>query len=67
MTGLASIRKRQRSIRLAHLREGMAPLVRACPGASVLLFGSMARGDWDGFSTGPRSAETPSLRPRADF
>lgn len=50
MISLASIRERQRSIRLAHLREGVAPLVRACPGSRVLLFGSMARGDWDGFS-----------------
>ncbi|MEB3264057.1 MAG: nucleotidyltransferase domain-containing protein [Synechococcus sp.] len=50
MTSLASIRERQRSVRLARLREGVAPLVNGCPGASVLLFGSLARGDWDGFS-----------------
>lgn len=50
MTTLAAIRERQRSARLVQLREGIAPLIRACPGASVLLFGSLARGDWDGFS-----------------
>lgn len=50
MTSVAAIRDRHRSLRIAHLREGVAPLVSACPGASVLLFGSLARGDWDGFS-----------------
>lgn len=50
MTTLAAIRDRQRSARLAQLREGIAPHVRACPGARVLLFGSLARGDWDGLS-----------------
>jgi predicted nucleotidyltransferase len=50
MTNLAAIRERQRTIRLARLRQGVAPLVSACPGACVLLFGSLARGDWDGCS-----------------
>jgi len=50
MVSLAAIRERQRSIRLAQLRQGVAPLVNASPGASVLLFGSLAQGDWDGFS-----------------
>ena len=50
MMSLVAIRDRQRSHRLANLRAGVAPLVSACPGASVLLFGSLARGDWDGLS-----------------
>ena len=50
MTHLAAIRERQRDLRLARLRQGVGPLVSACPGARVLLFGSLARGDWDGFS-----------------
>lgn len=50
MTSLASIRERQRSLRIEHLRAGVAPLVRGCPDARVLLFGSLARGDWDGLS-----------------
>ena len=40
MTSLAAIRERQRSMRLAHLRQGIAPLVSAFPEARVLLFGS---------------------------
>lgn len=60
MTTLAAIRERQRSIRLAQLREGITPLLRACPGASVLLFGSLARGDWDGFSDVDLLALAPS-------
>ena len=50
MTHLAAIRERQRDLRLARLRQGVGSLVSACPGARVLLFGSLARDDWDGFS-----------------
>jgi predicted nucleotidyltransferase len=50
MTSLAFIRERQRSLRIEQLREGVAPLVRASPGTRVMLFGSLARGDWDGLS-----------------
>jgi predicted nucleotidyltransferase len=60
MTSLAAIRERQRSIRLAHLRQGVAPLVGAFPEAKVLLFGSLARGDWDGCSDVDLLAVAPS-------
>ncbi|MBM5806531.1 MAG: nucleotidyltransferase domain-containing protein [Cyanobacteria bacterium M_surface_10_m2_179] len=60
MTSLAAIRERQRSIRLAHLRQGVAPLVGAFPNAKVLLFGSLARGDWDGCSDVDLLAVAPS-------
>ena len=60
MTSLAAIRERQRSIRLAHLRQGVAPLVGAFPDAKVLLFGSLARGDWDGCSDVDLLAVAPS-------
>ena len=60
MTSLAAIRERQRSMRLAHLRQGIAPLVSAFPEARVLLFGSFARGDWDGCSDVDMLSVAPS-------
>ena len=50
MATLAAIRERARTERIASLRERIASLIASYPGASVLLFGSLARGDWDAFS-----------------
>lgn len=50
MPSLAAIREQRRSERLVALREGAAVLVASHPGSEVWLFGSLARGDWDGFS-----------------
>lgn len=50
MATLAAIRDRQRSARLRELRLRLAPLLPNHPDASVWLFGSWARGDWDGLS-----------------
>ena len=50
MASLAAIRDRSYRLRLAGLRRQIADLMRQFPAAEVWLFGSLARGDWDGFS-----------------
>lgn len=50
MATLLAIRERMRNARIAALKEHIAPLLRTHPYARVLLFGSLARGDWDAFS-----------------
>jgi len=50
MPTLAAIRDQQRSARLRELRLRVTALLPHHPGASVWLFGSWARGDWDGLS-----------------
>lgn len=47
---LAAIREQRRQARLLVLREGLVTILRDRPAASVWLFGSLARGDWDAFS-----------------
>ncbi len=50
MPSLSALRDQQRQARLRALRLGVTPLLRGLTGASVWLFGSLARGDWDAFS-----------------
>ena len=50
MASLAAIRDRSYRLRLTGLRREIADLMRQFPAAEVWLFGSLARGDWDGFS-----------------
>ena len=50
MPSLTAIREQRRQARLLALREGLIPILRDRPAASVWLFGSLARGDWDAFS-----------------
>jgi predicted nucleotidyltransferase len=45
----ARLRRRERERRIAELRQRMRDTLGA-DGCSVWLFGSLARGDWDGFS-----------------
>ena len=67
MATLSAIRERTRSERLTALRERVAPLVSGRAGLKVLLFGSLARGDWDAFSdvdllaVGPDAAKADQL------
>lgn len=44
---LAEIRERKLQRRLANLRNSAERLIVCCPGGSLWLFGSLARGDWD--------------------
>lgn len=50
MTSLPALREQRRESRLAVLRLGLRSILQKRPGASVWLFGSLARGDWDAFS-----------------
>lgn len=50
MATLAANRERLRTSRLADLARAVAEMLPHHPGGSVWLFGSLARGDWDGFS-----------------
>ena len=47
---VALIRERKRTERLAQLRSNAEAVVSQCPGSSLWLFGSLARGDWDAYS-----------------
>ncbi|QBE68416.1 hypothetical protein SynWH8101_0826 [Synechococcus sp. WH 8101] len=47
---VAEIRERKLQRRLADLRDSAERLVVGCPGGSLWLFGSLARGDWDAYS-----------------
>ena len=47
---LADIRRRKHAERLSDLRQKASALLADQPGGSLWLFGSWARGDWDGFS-----------------
>ena len=47
---LADIRRRKHAERLSDLRQKASSLLVDQPGGSLWLFGSWARGDWDGFS-----------------
>ena len=47
---VALIRERKRAERLAELRASAASVLSLYPGASLWLFGSLARGDWDAYS-----------------
>jgi len=50
MATLAANRERRRTSRLADLARAVAEMLPHHPGGSVWLFGSLARGDWDGLS-----------------
>jgi predicted nucleotidyltransferase len=50
MPSLSAIREQRHQARLLALRQGLVPILRDRPGASVWLFGSLARGDWDAYS-----------------
>lgn len=50
MPTLAAIREQRHSARLTALRVSAAEVAASQPGGEVWLFGSMARGDWDGCS-----------------
>lgn len=50
MSSLAAIRAQRHSARLRALRAGAAEVAASQPGGEVWLFGSMARGNWDGCS-----------------
>jgi len=47
---VAEIREHKLQRRLADLRDSAERLVVCCPGGSLWLFGSLARGDWDAYS-----------------
>jgi predicted nucleotidyltransferase len=51
---LLRIREARHALRLAQLEEGIQSLAQAAEARScrVLLFGSLARNDWDGHSDG---------------
>jgi predicted nucleotidyltransferase len=61
MPSLQALREQQRQARLAALRRGLDPLLAHRPRASVWLFGSLARGDWDAFSDTDLLAVAPDL------
>lgn len=50
MTSIPALREQKRKARLTALRRDLEPVLRQRAGASVWLFGSLARGDWDAFS-----------------
>lgn len=50
MASLTAIRERRRASRLEQLASAIADVLSHHPGSSVWLFGSLARGDWDGLS-----------------
>lgn len=60
MPSLAAIREQRRSARLEALRSGAAAVASSHPGGEVWLFGSLARGDWDGYSDVDLLAIAPS-------
>jgi uncharacterized protein len=60
MPSLAAIREQRRSARLAALRSGAAAVASRHRGGEVWLFGSLARGDWDGYSDVDLLAIAPS-------
>ena len=47
---VADIRRRKQAERLSALQQQADVVLGAQPGGSLWLFGSWARGDWDGFS-----------------
>ena len=47
---VADIRRRKQAERLNGLHQQASDLLTQHPGGSLWLFGSWARGDWDGFS-----------------
>jgi predicted nucleotidyltransferase len=60
MPSLAAIREQRHSARLKALRAGAADVASSQPGGEVWLFGSLARGDWDGCSDVDLLAIAPS-------
>jgi predicted nucleotidyltransferase len=60
MPSLAAIREQRHSARLRALRVGAAEVAASQPGSEVWLFGSLARGDWDGCSDVDLLAIAPS-------
>jgi uncharacterized protein len=60
MPSLAAIREQRHSARLRALRVGAAEVATSQPGGEVWLFGSMARGNWDGCSDVDLLAIAPS-------
>ncbi|MFM7265337.1 MAG: nucleotidyltransferase domain-containing protein [Cyanobium sp.] len=50
MPSLSAIREQRHQARLLALRQGLVPILRHRRGATVWLFGSLARGDWDAYS-----------------
>jgi uncharacterized protein len=65
MPSLAAIREQRHSARLRALRVGAAEVAARLAGGEVWLFGSMARGNWDGCSDVDLLAIAPS-REQAD-
>lgn len=61
MATLSAIREQRRSARLTGLRLRIGPILAAHAGGEVWLFGSLARGDWDGLSDVDLLAVAPSL------
>ena len=57
---LADIRRRKHAERLSDLRQKAIALLADQPDGSLWLFGSWARGDWDGFSDVDVLAVAPS-------
>ena len=47
---VAAIRRRKQAERLSRLHQQASLVLAEQPGGSLWLFGSWARGDWDGFS-----------------
>ena len=60
MPSLAAIREQRQSARLTALRASAADVAANHPGGEVWLFGSLARGDWDGCSGVDLLAIAPS-------
>ncbi len=60
MPSLAAIREQRHGARLTPLRVGAAKVAASQPGGEVWLFGSMARGNWDGCSDVDLLAIAPS-------
>jgi hypothetical protein len=48
---VADIRRRKQAERLSALQQRANVVLTQQPGGSLWLFGSWARGDWDGFRT----------------
>ena len=49
-TTVAAIRRRKRDEKIGLLQQQASDLLTAHPNSHLWLFGSWARGDWDGFS-----------------
>jgi len=64
---VSAIRRRKRDARISLLRQQANAVLSEQPGGSLWLFGSWARGDWDGFSDVDVLAVAPNRSQASDL